>query len=769
MAKRSILALVVFIGLLGTLPGCDDVRTGAFGGVLGIVGQPAVGGCQVDVYNALQFEALDSTAGLIRSGTTKANGRFNIELPDKLLGKPLILVARPGPTALYRNFGAAGAPDVVWDLPHQPWVAVLNEFRGGEIYVAINPITTMAFHSLMRLPSTEFGAGDLRFDRDVVNAVHYATASNFGIKVDPASDGITPPSGSEFEPLTVFYLEDGDGNQSYAYACLQLAIAANDFASTTAAADDALDFYDALFHDAQDSVIDGQYFGTPEAVINQIPALVGLETDGVSSLLLWLSTHALTASQEDVLSNARGNGRFDPTPADMIDLQSQGTGTLRPTRIDSFDVQNYPYSGNVVMTIKGAGLRATDRFIFRSNDDSKAEFIVDRDSVGVDGEYQFLSSTELQMRIPDFATTTRTVPAALKVASGADFRIVHMILENVPNITSNKLDLEHEIIDDARVTDRTEPLLVSVQVGRVDAAGELQAAEYGNNVGSTDPATLNPAVDDVYDLRVRVCNPGPDAVNGTTLDLTLSAFSQLGNTVVPDVFGGAVANRALIFESTLPSTNLLPGDVTELSYRFMFLDTAIPADLLAGAMVNFTPVLSGVSAGAGNPTLTTSDVVGFNRTVALGPATPAQTAQLDAVAAPSLPGAVTAGDSFDIRMDFSASPRSGGVMQTMRITDVIVTITFDGNTTLLRLTDSFFESVGESDLYFTALVLDSSGGRALPLTLTQTVNADAIILTVRTDASRTGVLTADFTATAIDVATGTVTTQASASANTTIS
>ena len=77
--------------------------------------------------------------------------------------------------------------------------------------------------------------------------------------------------------------------------------------------------------------------------------------------------------------------------------------------------------------------------------------------------------------------------------------------------------------------------------------------------------------------------------------------------------------------------------------------------------------------------------------------------------------------------------------------------------------------VGESDLYFTALVLDSSGGRALPLTLTQTVNADAIILTVRTDASRTGVLTADFTATAIDVATGTVTTQASASANTTIS
>lgn len=761
--------LALGVALLGLVSGCDDVRTGDFGGVLGMVGQPAIGGCQVDVYNALKFQSLDSTVGRIRSGTTKASGRFNIELPDTTLGKPLILVARPGPNAMYRNFGAAGSPDVAWDLPHQPWVAVLNEFRGGEIYVAINPITTIAFHSLMRLPTEEFGAGDLRFDRDVVNAVHAATAANFGIKVDPSSEGVTPPSGSEFEPQTVFYLEDKDRNQSYAYACLQLAIAANDFASTTAAADDALEFYEALFHDAQDSVIDGQYFGTPEPVINQIPALVGLETDGVSSLLLWLSTHALTTQQEDFLSDARSNGQFDPTPTEILDVQSQATGTLRPTRIDSFDVQNYPYSGNVVMTIKGDGLRATDRFIFRSNDDSKAEFIVDRDSVGVDGEYQFLSSTELQLRIPDFATTTRTVATALKVASGTDFRIVHLVLENLPDIASGKRDVEHEIIADARVTDRTEPLLVSVQIGRVDAAGDLQPAEYGNNVGSADPATLNAAVDDVYDLRVRVCNPGPDAVNGTGLDLTLSAFSQLGNTVVPDVFGGAAANRAVIFESTPPTTNLLPGDVTELSYRFMFLDTAIPADLVAGAKVKFTPVLSGVSAGAGNPTLTTSDVVGFNRTVELGPAAPAQTSQLDALAAPSLPGVVTAGTSFDIRMDLSASPRSGGVMQSMRVTDVVVNITFDGNTTLLHLTDSFFETEGESDLYFTAVVLDSNGGRALPLILTQTVSADAIILTVRTDASRTGVLTADFSVTGVDIATGTVTTQASASANTTIS
>ena len=767
--KRAIFLTLLCLALLGVLPGCDDVKSDDFGGVLGVVGQPAIGGCTVEVYNALSFESLDSTTGLITSGTTRASGRFNIELPNWTLGKPLILVARPGPTAMYRNFGAAGSPDVVWDDPHEPWVCVLNEFRGGEIYTAINPITTIAFHSLMRLPSSEFGIGDLRFDRPNVDAVHAATAANFGIRVDPSADGVTPPTGSEFEPQAVFYLEDSNRSQSYAYACLQLAIAANDFATTTAAADDALDFYEALFHDAQDAVLDGQYFGMPEPVLNQIPALVGRETTGESSLLLWLSTHALTAGQEAFLINARNGGAFDPVPTDMLAIQAVGTGALRPTRIDDFDVQNYPYSGNVVMTITGTGLRATDRFLFRSNDDSKAEFVVDRDSVGVDGEFQFLSDTELRLRIPDFASTTRTVPAALQVASGADFRIAHLILENQPDIESSTRDIEHEIISDARVTDRTEPLLVSARMGRIDAGGNLHKTTFGNNVGSVDPATLTPGVDDVFELRVRVTNPGPNAVNNTGLDLALSAFSQNGNPVVADVFGGAAANRAVIFEGTLPTTNLLPGDVTELGYRFMFLDTAIPGDLQLGAPVKFTPVLSGVSAGAGTPTLTTSDVVGFNRTVQLGAATPDQTAQLDAVAAPTLPGAVTAGTSFDVRFDFSASPRAGGVMQTLHVTDVVVTIVFDGETTVLHLTDSFAETTGESDLKFTALTLDSTGGRALPLILTQTANADALILTVQTDAARTGTFTASFIATAKDIATGTITTQTSASANTTIS
>ena len=108
-------------------------------------------------------------------------------------------------------------------------------------------------------------------------------------------------------------------------------------------------------------------------------------------------------------------------------------------------------------------------------------------------------------------------------------------------------------------------------------------------------------------------------------------------------------------------------------------------------------------------------------------------------------------------------------MQTLEVTALDVTITFDGNTTTLHLTDAFFEAGGESDLYFTGLRLNSTGGSAMPVRLTQIANSDSVILTVRTDASRTGVFTVDFTATAIDVSTGTVTTQASGTSNVSIS
>lgn len=769
MRRLSILVFAVI--LLGLLPGCDDVSTDDFGGVLGVVGQPAISNCTVDVYDATQFESLDSMAGRIGTGRTRASGRFAIELKDRYLGRPLIVVARPGPDARYKDFGAPGNPDVVWDSPREPWVSVVTEWLGGEFYVAVNPITTVAFHSQMRLPTQDFGTGLQRFARPVTTGVQLATAANFGIAVTPSLDGITPPKGSAFAAQDVFYLEDEDRNQSYAYVCLQLALAANDFANLTASGSDgALDFYEALFRDAHDGVLDGQYFGAPVPYLNELPAVVGRGAGGESNLLAWISTHVLSAAQEDFLNNNRDDPGFSPAPADMLALQAGATGSLRGVRIDSFDVRNYPYSGNVVMTVRGEGFRFTDRFVFRSGANAKAEFFVDRDSVGVDGEFQFMSNSELRLRIPDFAVTTRSVPPELQVASGTNFRIVQLILENLPRVESSRLDIEHVLTADARVTDRTEPLLIGLELGRVDAAGALTSTTFGNNVYSAaaDPDALTPGTDNVYELRARVANPGAETVNGVALDLALSAFTQAGSPVDVEFFTGAPAGTTSVVLGNAAPVNMAPGDVTSFVYRIVFLDSAIPGNISEGAAVRFTPVFSGVGASS-SANLSTSDVVGFNRTAELGPALQPATSVLDALAPPTAPAVVTAGDSFDVRFDLSASPQSGGVMRTFRVTSLDVTITFDGETTTLRLSDSFFETGGEAGLGFTALVLDSTGGRPMPVTLTQTAGADAVILTVSTDPTRTGTFTIGFTATGEDVATGTTSTQTSATSNTTIS
>ncbi len=761
----ALLALVV-------LSGCDEVNRGAFGGIKGHVGFPAISDCRVEVYNALQFTGLDATDGLIATGRTNAAGKFSIKLKDKYLGRPLIIVARPGPSAMYRDFGAAGTPDVAFDSPRQPWVGVLNEWLGGEDIVSVNPITTVAFHSLMRQPTEQVGQVNLRFDRNNVNAVFNATAANFGIKSLPCAENPAPPDGPMFEEPKYFYLEENSRSTSYTYACLQLAKAANEFVLTTATpSDTALDFYEGLFRDAHDGVLDGMYFGTPETFLNGVPSVVGRDTDGASLLFRWMATVPLSAAEQGY-AGAGKEGVFDPGVSQMLDIQDSATGSLRPTRIDRADVSNFPYSGNVEMTIRGEGFRRTDRFLLRNGDDLDTEFLVTRDSVGVDGEFTFHSDTELRVRIPDFAVTTKTVHPDLKVATNMSFRVLRLIVRNLPEVDNNQRSIEHVVTNDARMTNRTEPLLVHAEIGRVGAGGALDPASAGNNLypAATDPDTLNPAADNVYELRVRVANPGLDAIDNVALNFTLSAFSQLGVPVVPEVFTGApAAGTSVVFSNPLPFiATLNPGDVARLDYRFVFLDTALGTTLAAGAPVKFTPVLEGQSQGAGNPLVSTSDVVGFNRTVQLAPVDPAATPVLDPLVAPTLPVSVVAGDSFELTMDLAASPLSGGSMRTLRIDGLDITITFDGETTELHLADSFFQSYAESGLYATTFTLGAAGGLALPLTLTQVADTATLVLSIRTEAGRIGVLTASFTARATDAASGVASSQSSPTANTNV-
>lgn len=761
---RTMLLLMLMLPLLA---GCDEVNRSSFGGLIGTVGYPPVANCDIEIYDATQFRDLSSSQGRISGSRTDSTGRFAVEFDEYYIGRPLVVVARPGPTARYRDFGAAGNPEVAFDAPRRPWVAIHAEWLGGEDSITINPLTTMAFETVMRLPRAEVGGGALRFDREVVNSAHAAVAANFGLRSDLAQELPAPPSGPMFAPAKENYLEDNDRATSYTWVGLQLAKAANDFVAASAGADDALDFYEALFRDAEDGVIDGSYFGVPDTFLNQVPAVVGIDAGGASRLLAWVATVPLDVT-ETGYAGALRNGSFNPVPSVMLALQAAATGATRPTRVDHIDVANYPFSGNVELTIRGAGLRRTDVFIFRGFDDIGALFTVDRNSVGVDGQFLFHSAGELRMRIPDFGVTTRFVPFGLRVATGAVHRRVRFELVNRPEHSQIARQTVYTLTDNARTTNRTEPLLVHAAVGRVDAGPVFTPAANANNVypASQDPAALVVGTDQVYELRLRVVNPSTFDINGTTLDLVATTLTQIGNAVVMDQFSGSLPGRALILPDTLAFEDLSPGEVATLAFRFTFLDTALPADLVPGAAVTIRPVLTGQSQGPGTPTVTTDDVPDFTRGVAVAPVILDQTAQLSTLVL-TAPVTAVEGDEIDIDFTFTRGSLGGSPVRDLVVDWVDITVTFDGTTTVLRLGDSFFATVGGAELGFAAFVRPATGAAALPLVLDSVAPAATLRLTVRTTAGHTGSLGVSATARARDSATGVAST-AAGSASTTV-
>lgn len=749
----SRLAVVVALAVvLFAASGCDEVQRSAFGGLIGTVGYPPVKNCEVEVYDALAFRSLDDKTGIIAATRTDSVGRFAVEFSEHFLGRPLIVVARPGPTAIYRDFGAPGAPDVSFDAPRQPWVGVLAEWLGGEDTIAVNPITTAAFHALMRLPSTEIGGGGLRFDREVVFTLHAAVAANFGIKSDPATELPAPPGGPEFVPAAPNFLEDNNRATAYTYACLQLAKAANEFCNTTPGADNALDFYEAMFEDARDGALDGLVYGVPQAYLNQVPAVVGRSATGVSRLFTFVNTSVLTPTEQSWAGAARGGG-FDPAPTFMLDLQALATGACRPTRVDYIDVWNMPFSGNLELTVRGAGFRASDWFVIRSQQDGNQVFIVDRNAVGVDGVFNYHSDSEWRIRLPDLGVTTKSVGPNLRVATGANFAPAQFELLNKPEMDIVARQVQYILSGTVHITNRSEPLLIHAAVGRAEVAAFAPAnAADCDYDAATDPAALTPGTDRVYELRVRVCNPGPDAVNGLTLD-PATTLAQLGNAIVADSFSGTAPGRAFILPDTLPVANMNAGDVATLAFRFVWLDTAFPADIALGAPVIIRPVLSGTSAGAGNPVVSTDNVPVFTSTVSVAPALSGQTALLNS-ATLTAPATVTQGDTFEVLINLATTPAGAGPARDFIADAVDITLSFGGPLVTVRARDSFFAVEAVPGVVLETLI-DAGGARALPMLVPGSAMARTMRLRIRTQAGMTGTILLQADVRGHDAATGT--------------
>lgn len=770
--------MLVVLALLSVfaLSGCDEVSRKEFQGIIGTVGYPGITGCTVEIYDASRFQSLDSTVGRIGSTTTKAGGRFSLELSPKHLGRPIIAVARPTTGATYLDYGAAGNPQVPFDGARKPWVAVIRQWLGGEDTVTISPASTMAFEALMHLPSSEVGQGSQRFEAKTVNATNCGTSVSLGIAANVAEELPAPPRGAPFPGLGVRDAEKRRRSTAYTYSQLQWALAANAFVSaTTATSDRALDFFEALFQDAQDGVLDGSYFGAALPFFTQAgaPSVVGLQIDGTSLMLDWLAAQPLSAADEAIAGGAQG-GDFLPAVTDIIAAQQDSTGALRPARIDACDIANFPFAGNVTLTLRGAGLRHTDVLRIRSGDNAKAFFDVNKDSVGVDGQYLFTAAGEFQVRLPDFALTTKTVTGDLQVPAAADWRDIDF--EYISRL--DPLDAKNFVSiiarDDARVTNRSEILLLGVELGRADASGGLAETVFANNVNTaaTDPGALTPGVDDVYELRLQVVNPGPDAINNLGLDLAKSVFLQSGFTRVADTFGGAATGRAIIFESaaalTAKQVTLAPGASATISYPFVFLDTAVPANLSLGIQVSFNAVLSGVSTGAGMPVVATNDVSGFSRTVSIAPVLAGSTAELAALPTPTVPASVTAGSTIDVEIDLTAQPRVAGSQRDGEVEFVDLTITFNGEIILLRLRDAAPLTPLTQGLTALRVIEQSGGGNAFPLVLSQVTPTRTIVLTLQTSAGITGTLNVTAQAQLRDTASGAITTQTSGAAAVTV-
>jgi hypothetical protein len=485
--------------------------------------------------------------------------------------------------------------------------------------------------------------------------------------------------------------------------------------------------------------------------LNQVPAAVGRSATGVSRLFTFVNASALTPTEQTWAGSARGGG-FDPVPTFMLDLQALATGACRPTRVDSIDVWNMPFSGNLELTVRGAGFRASDWFVIRSLQDGNQVFIVDRISIGVDGVFNHHSDSEWRIRLPDLGVTTKTVGPLLRVATGANFAPARFELLNKPEMDIVARQVQYILSGAVHITNRTEPLLIHASVGRAEVAAFAPATAADCDYdAATDPAALTPGADRVYELRARVCNPGPDAVNGLTLD-PATTLTQLGNAIVADSFSGAAAGRAFILPDTPATANLNAGDVATLAFRFVWLDTAFPADIAPGAPVIIRPVLSGTSAGAGNPVVSTDNVPVFTSTVSVAPVLSGQTAAIN-TAALSAPATIAQGESIEVEIEVTTMSASATVRDFI-VDSLDLQVSFGGPLATVHVRDSLFSFEMVPGATIEALTADD-GPSALPMLVPGSSQTRTMRLRIRTQPGMTGTILMQADIHGHDAATGT--------------
>lgn len=680
---------VLLIGLFSiSTTGCKETGE-EFSGLVGRVGVSPIANVTISVYDGVAFLGLDSDSGLIDTDVSNERGAFTIAIPDSYIGHTLIVVAEfpedDGLTveddrAFYVDYSDVGE-NVRLDPEDGPWIAMVNLFEGLSVPVSITPWTTVAFHSLANLPDDEVGVGNLRYIKNFADQTQRSVAVNLGLAADPARVfPAVPDLGGDHPAESTNSLERTRDSAALTYTLMQLDRAAAEYVEATDnAGDDQTDFFNALFDDAKDGLLDGMLFGEDVAyfVSDGAPDVSGQEAGGVSKILAYITDNGVVDADELELLEDVGGG-FTPDEGDLLERQSLATGAVRTIRVDSTEIAIVPESGGVEVTVIGEGLLSDVKAILATNTDSTTSplgtnYTVDADSTGDDGEIMEARHDRVVILYPDLDSPN--VPAAFRV--NEDTEEHHLFL---------RFDLDGPDRNALTATRFAGAMTVFTESGlhildaRIVCLGEGVEVTGAMNVEAAvlDPATLDPAADDVYALELSVLNASGDDIDDITLDLDALSIFIGSDELVFDTFGGTEDGPVVVFPSAAQlaadAIAVASGDVGALTVRFI-LDGAQVGDAFeTGDLVEIVPAVVG---DAGGDEVSSADVafpdVSAEFTILDRDNAPVITT--DAVANDA---EVEAGDTITLTWTLDVAGRVTATHRSCELNALVIAITPDG-------------------------------------------------------------------------------------------
>jgi|GEM_PF-7040997 len=728
------------LGLL-FMGGCVKTEE-AFSGLLGRVALGPVEGAVIEVYDGSRFNGIDQGEALIASGVSDERGAFQIDIPDRFVGRTLVVVAHfPADDPLtpederaryidFSNPGTNVGSEVVLNPDDGPWVSMIDFFDGLDVGVAITPWTTAVWRALQGADAAQVGNGNNRLVTDNARQMQRAMSVNLGLADDISRQLPAQPAiGGNHLDRAESAQDDTSDAISHLYSLIQLDRAARSFAAATLRADDnALDFISAMLIDAEDAVLDGMRFGEPVPLFSEIgaPDVIGSNASNRSDFLDYMAGFGPSNDEMNLIETSVVNEAF-PSLADMQDAQREATGAFGRARIDQVSFRSLPNSGDIVLEIEGNGFLRDSSIVFSNNAKTQtvpsgSTYVVERDDTGADGEILSLSPTRMELLLPDL--TSRT---GFHLVNGNEPRTLTLYLRlDYDGATRNGTQVNVSMGNFSLFAPSAMHVL-GMHVERINADGSRSRTTRQTNsyAAGTDPQILDPATQPVFALVCELYNgyQSSESLSDAQLDIGATSLELSGAALTHAAFG-AGGMPVVVWPSDADRQNnaldLIAGQHATLVTRFVF-DSARLLDANAPNfedLMELTPhFTAGISSGGDVSDMLANAMPQLS--TSLRASDPAGTAQLsDGGTAAS--ATATAGDAWELgwQIDFAAAT---GPYRSALIESVLVEVNAAGVTTRSVVSADAMRGAGLNPLLALTKVSASSadGASSLPLRVVQ--------------------------------------------------